>query len=138
MPEVKKNTIFISYRRKDGATVAQLIYNDLCHRGYELFYDRQILKTGRFDEKILAEVRACTDMIVIPSKNALVQRGADEDWYCGRRSARRWKPGAISCRFMRLNSRCPRAKSRKSSRSLYRIFCTTPGIAWTLCITMPA
>ena len=81
MPEVKKHSIFISYRRRDGATMAQLIYNDLCHRGYEPFYDRQSLKTGRFDEKILAEVRACTDIIVILSKNALVQRGADEDWY---------------------------------------------------------
>ena len=75
-----KYDIFISYRREGGDTLAQLIYDRLTHRGYNVFLDIESLNNGKFNEKLLSVIDECKDLVVILPPNALDRCHNEGDW----------------------------------------------------------
>lgn len=72
--------VFISYRRDGGDTLAQLIYDRLTERGYRVFLDIESLRSGKFNEKLLAVISQCRDLVVILPPGALERCREDGDW----------------------------------------------------------
>ena len=60
--------IFISYRRKGGFETARYLYDHLKWDGYTVTFDLDSLRSGRFDEALLARIDECTDFLVVLSK----------------------------------------------------------------------
>ena len=52
----KPYDVFISYRRKTGVDDARLLQQALKARGYEVFFDYDSLRVGKFNEKIFEAV----------------------------------------------------------------------------------
>ncbi len=71
--------IFISYRRDGGEIMARLLYFMLTSRGYTVFYDREAMDSGRFDENIRNAIESCTDFILILSHHIFDGRIPEED-----------------------------------------------------------
>ena len=72
--------VFISYRREGGDIMARLLYEVLSDRGYRVFYDRETMRTGRFDKTLLRVIESCSDFILVLSPGALDRCGAEDDW----------------------------------------------------------
>ena len=77
---MKKNDIFISYRRVGGDMAAMYIYQALKERGYSVFYDVEVLRAGKFNEELLKQIQGCRDVIVVLSPHALDRCVEDGDW----------------------------------------------------------
>lgn len=75
-----KSQIFISYRRDGGESMAQLLYDKLTDRGYQVFYDIETLKSGAFDTKLYQKIEECDDFILVLPPQALDRCIYDEDW----------------------------------------------------------
>ena len=71
--------IFISYRRKYGAYVARLVYNELRNKRKNVFYDIITMKAGKFDEQIQAAIQKSKYVIAVLTPGCLDER-KDEDW----------------------------------------------------------
>lgn len=71
--------VFISYRRKYGAYVARLIYNELRNKGKNVFYDIKTMKSGRFDKQIREAIQKSEYVIAVLTPGCLDKR-KDEDW----------------------------------------------------------
>ena len=63
-----KHDIFISYRRQGGFETARYLYDHLKWDGYAVTFDLDSLRSGRFDEALLARIDECTDFLVVLSK----------------------------------------------------------------------
>lgn len=74
------NTVFISYRRNGGDTMAQLLNDRLCGMGYNVFYDIDSIKGGDFENKLEREVGNCTDFIILLSPGVFDRCGDPEDF----------------------------------------------------------
>ena len=74
-PEVVKENfsydIFISYRRKGGAYLSNLLYQQLKSAGYRVFLDTRNLSSGRFDRQLQDAILQCTDFILVLSNGSL-------------------------------------------------------------------
>lgn len=75
-----KCDIFISYRRDGGDMTAMYIYQALKERGYNVFYDLEVLRAGKFNDALLENIRACKDFVLILSPHALDRCGDENDW----------------------------------------------------------
>ena len=53
-----KCDIFISYRRDGGDMTAMYIYQALKERGYDVFYDLEVLRAGKFNDALLENIRS--------------------------------------------------------------------------------
>ena len=76
----KKCDIFISYRRDGGDMTAMHFYQSLKARGYNVFFDLEVLRTGRFNEALLQYIERCEDFVLILSPHALDRCNDSEDW----------------------------------------------------------
>ena len=72
--------IFISYRRDGGDMTAMHIYQALKERGYDLFYDVEVLRSGKFNEALLKQIQSCRDFIVVLSPHAMDRCEDENDW----------------------------------------------------------
>ncbi len=72
--------VFISYRHEGADSLAQLIYSRLSENGYRVFLDRDSLRGGKFNEKLLHYIEECNDVILILPPNALERCDDPEDW----------------------------------------------------------
>lgn len=72
--------IFISYRRDGGDMTAMHIYQALKERGYDLFYDVEVLRSGKFNEALLKQIQSCKDFIIVLSPHALDRCEDENDW----------------------------------------------------------
>ena len=91
-----KSQIFISYRLEGGETMAQLLYDRLTERGYQVFYDIETLKSGAFDTKLYQKIEECDDFLLILPPQALDRCIYDEDWVrCELRHALKQKKNII-------------------------------------------
>ena len=72
--------VFISYRREGGDHVAKLINERLINKGYSVFYDRDSLHGGYFDERIFKAIEECKDFILVLPKGSLDKCVNDDDW----------------------------------------------------------
>ena len=71
-------SVFISYRRAGGYMFGQFLYYRLKEDGYEVFFDTESMKSGRFDEQIIEQIGACSVFLLVLTPNALdrcVQEG---------------------------------------------------------------
>ena len=59
--------------------MARLLYVMLEERGYSVFYDRESLRTGRFDESIKVAIKQCDDFILILSPEMFDGRKPEND-----------------------------------------------------------
>ncbi|MBQ8537792.1 MAG: BspA family leucine-rich repeat surface protein [Clostridia bacterium] len=75
-----KNDIFISYRRDGGDITAMYIYQALKERGYDVFYDLEVLRAGKFNEALLESIRICQDFVLVLSPHALDRCSDENDW----------------------------------------------------------
>lgn len=72
--------IFISYRRDGGDMVAHVLYERLTKRGYSVFQDIEVLRSGKFNTEIYEKIEKCKDVILILPPNALDRCWEEEDW----------------------------------------------------------
>ena len=72
--------IFISYRRKTGLNDARLLQQALRSRGYEVFFDFDSLRDGKFDERILRAIDKAPVFILMLTENALDKCVNEDDW----------------------------------------------------------
>ena len=63
--------IFISYRRKGGNILGQLLYYRLKEDSHEVFFDTESMKAGRFDEQIIEHIDASDVFLLLLTPNAL-------------------------------------------------------------------
>lgn len=78
---MKKYDVFISYRRNGAEDFARAIYQDLKHKGFKVFLDRQNLMSGDYEEQVLNVIRNCRDVIIILPPNALDRCSDDTDLF---------------------------------------------------------
>ncbi|MBQ8093288.1 MAG: toll/interleukin-1 receptor domain-containing protein [Clostridia bacterium] len=72
--------IFISYRRAGGDMTAMYLYQALKSLRYNVFYDLEVLRSGKFNEALYKSIRACKDFVIILSPGALDRCVEEGDW----------------------------------------------------------
>lgn len=77
---IRECDVFISYRRDGGDMTAMYFYQALKDRGYNVFYDLEVLRAGKFNEALLDSIKSCTDFVVILSPHALDRCNDENDW----------------------------------------------------------
>ena len=77
---IRKCDVFISYRRDGGDMTAMYFYQALKDRGYNVFYDLEVLRAGKFNEALLDSIQSCTDFVLILSPHALDRCEDESDW----------------------------------------------------------
>lgn len=78
MARIEK-TVFISYRRKD-ISWALTVYQDLTHRGYDVFFDYTDISSGDFEQIILSNIKARAHFVLILTPTALDRCSEPDDW----------------------------------------------------------
>lgn len=78
---MKKYDVFISYRRAGGEDFARAVYQELCHRKYKVFLDRQNLESGDYERQVLEVVSNCRDAVIILPQNALDRCSDEKDLF---------------------------------------------------------
>lgn len=73
--------MFISYRRAGGEDFARAVYQELCHRKYKVFLDRQNLESGDYERQVLEVVSNCRDAVIILPQNALDRCSDEKDLF---------------------------------------------------------
>ena len=67
-----KYDIFISYKRKGtSSATAAYLYELLQQKGYNVFFDRKEMRSGKFNEQILEHISNATDIIILLEKESL-------------------------------------------------------------------
>lgn len=77
---MEKCQIFISYRRDGGEHLAGRLSDRLRGLGYDVFYDIESMKEGKFNEQIYDAIDSCTDVILVLPPNALDRCVNEDDW----------------------------------------------------------
>lgn len=72
--------VFISYRRQGGADFCGRLYDRLIAERYTAFYDKESLKTGKFNEQIYKKIERCNNFVVILPVNGLDRCVNEGDW----------------------------------------------------------
>lgn len=78
---MKRYDVFISYRRAGGEDFARAVYQELCHRKYKVFLDRQNLESGDYERQVLEVVSNCRDAVIILPQNALDRCSDEKDLF---------------------------------------------------------
>ena len=71
--------IFISYRRKGGIEFASHLKDSL-DEDYDVFFDIDSMRNGRFNEQLYDHIDQADDVIVICSPNCFQPKNAQTDW----------------------------------------------------------
>ncbi|MBR5774006.1 MAG: toll/interleukin-1 receptor domain-containing protein [Clostridia bacterium] len=72
-------SVFISYRRDGGKSVAETIYKKMS-KDYDIFLDTESLENGRFDEAIVEKIKKCTDFVMIITEQTFNRCNEPNDW----------------------------------------------------------
>ena len=72
--------VFISYRRDGGDDLSRLLYMSLKHDGYQVFYDVETMRSGKFNQQILDSIAASRSVIVVLPPHGLDRCADPEDW----------------------------------------------------------
>jgi hypothetical protein len=72
--------IFICYRRDGGEHLAARVAHALRTRGFSVFMDIEDLKSGKFNEALLAKIDEATDFIAILTPGCLDRCTSNDDW----------------------------------------------------------
>ena len=64
--------IFISYKRLGASSAtAAYLYEILQQKGYNVFFDRKEMRSGKFNEQLLEHIQNATDVIILLEKDSL-------------------------------------------------------------------
>lgn len=64
--------IFISYKRLGASSAtAAYLYEILQQKGYNVFFDRKEMRSGKFNEQLLEHIQTATDVIILLEKDSL-------------------------------------------------------------------
>jgi tetratricopeptide (TPR) repeat protein len=74
-----EKTVFLSYRRTNRAW-ALLVYKELTHHGYDVFFDFTGIASGDFERVILENIKARAHFIVLLTPSALERINEPGDW----------------------------------------------------------
>ena len=74
-----RTQIFISYRRDGGLDTAKALCSALSEK-YEVFFDMESLRNGRFDQAIDKAITECSDFLLILSPKVFDRFEEPEDW----------------------------------------------------------
>jgi hypothetical protein len=74
-----EKTVFISYRRTDGAW-GLAVFQDLTQHGYDVFIDYDGIASGNFEPVILENIKARAHFLVLLTPTALERCNDPEDW----------------------------------------------------------
>lgn len=77
---MKQYDIFISYRRDGGEALACLLSEKLKQMQYDVFYDVESLRSGKFNNEIYNVIENCKDVICVLPENGLERCADAEDW----------------------------------------------------------
>ena len=67
-----KYDIFISYKRMGtSSATAAYLYELLQQKGYNVFYDRKEMRSGKFNEQLLEHISNATDIIILLEEESL-------------------------------------------------------------------
>ena len=67
-----KYDIFISYKRKGASSpTAAYLYEFLQQKGYNVFFDRKEMRSGKFNEQLLEHISNATDIIILLDEESL-------------------------------------------------------------------
>ena len=72
--------VFISYRRATGANDARLLEQALKARGFNVFFDYDSLRNGKFDEHIYKAIEEAPAFILIMTSGCLDGCMNEDDW----------------------------------------------------------
>lgn len=62
--------VFLSYRRSDGLKIAEMLYRFLTGKGLRVFFDKEEMDTGYFDEQIHGQVIGAPNYIFLGTPDA--------------------------------------------------------------------
>jgi len=79
-PIRQKNLVFISYRRDQGSEVARIVQTEMGRRGISCFLDVENLGAEHFGNRLLNEIEAAPNFILILSPGSLDRCTHPEDW----------------------------------------------------------
>jgi hypothetical protein len=74
-----EKTVFVSYRRTDGAW-GLAIFQNLTQHGYDVFIDYDGIASGNFETVILENIRLRAHFLVLLTPTALERCGDPKDW----------------------------------------------------------
>ena len=72
--------VFISYRRATGVDDARLLQQALKARGYEVFFDYDSLRVGKFNEEIFKAIESAPVFILMLTEGSLDACVKEGDW----------------------------------------------------------
>lgn len=81
---MRKNDVFISYRRKSNQALGQIINEALHREGHNPFFDTEVIKKGeKFPDRIKNAMNECLDCLVLIQDDDLIERNnsQEEDYY---------------------------------------------------------
>ena len=76
--------IFISYRRNTGIGIGQLLASSLRHEKYQVFFDIESMRNGKWQDQLWQNLHASEDYILIVADNKDIEfdeSNLDEDFY---------------------------------------------------------
>ena len=73
--------VFISYRRSDGASLAQVVRHGLERLGYMVFLDVHSLPSGDFDQALAKIIAHTPDFVPLLTPDALSGNREKDDWF---------------------------------------------------------
>jgi len=80
MHKKDKIDLFISYRRDGGVDYARMIYLELRRRGYNVFFDYNSLRDGKFNDAIFKAIDQCEYFVLVLTNEALSRCANTTDW----------------------------------------------------------
>lgn len=71
--ELLGKKVFISYRRSTSKFVARAIFEDLRHKGFDVFMDVESINSGEFEKIIMNQISARPHFLIILAEGSLVR-----------------------------------------------------------------
>ena len=72
--------VFISYRHDGGQYFALLLFNYLTEKGISVFWDKDSLRAGIFEEQIYKVLDECRNVLVVLSPGCIARLQNEDDW----------------------------------------------------------
>jgi tetratricopeptide (TPR) repeat protein len=73
-------SIYLCHRRANSGVMAQALYHLLSARGYQVFYDTQLIDTGRLDPLLLNQMAARGYCVILLSHGGVERLNEQRDW----------------------------------------------------------
>jgi len=72
---MRRNSVFISYRREGGSELARSIKDSMEKRKFKVFLDIEDLRKGPFPIRIYDQIEKSSDLITVLTPDSLIVAG---------------------------------------------------------------